>query len=128
MVHTTKNGRGPKNGNAAQPPLCIAGNTKFKCGSKLVLSEQKGHATYHKPRNRIDKIGQELGNVYTLPSPPIGRKKYSDSESQNRTAIENQFEEKQTQTMDEYSDSQSQRRTAIADNQLSKDLSPPELL
>ena len=30
MVHTTKNGRGPKNGSAAQPPLCIAGNTKFK--------------------------------------------------------------------------------------------------
>ena len=28
MVHTTKNGRGPKNGTTGQPPLCIAGKSQ----------------------------------------------------------------------------------------------------
>ena len=115
MVHTTKNGRGPKNGNAAQPPLCIAGNTKFKCGSKLVLSEQKGHATYYKPRNRIDKNWPRAWERLHIAPLPYWQE-------------ENQFEErKKAQTMGEYSDSESPRRAAT-EHQLSKDLSPPELL
>ena len=70
MVHTTKNGRGPKNGNAAQPPLCIAGNIKFIFGSRLfVWSEHNGHISH----TELTKLAKSLGTLthFPLPPPPL---------------------------------------------------------